>query len=64
MLLFLCGIAVLVAGYFTYGKLVEKAFMKAFPDHYVDGVLVTSEEEREAALRVAAEKQKELESED
>lgn len=24
MLLFLCGIAVLVAGYFTYGKLVEK----------------------------------------
>lgn len=47
-----------------HGKLVEKAFMQAFPDNYVDGVLVTTEEEREAALRIAAAKQAELESEE
>lgn len=42
-----------------HALVVEKAFQAVFPDDYVDGVLVTSEEDRAAAQEIAKAKQAE-----
>ena len=39
---------------------VEKAFQVIFPDDYVEGQLVTTPEEREAAIKIASDKKKSL----